>query len=194
MVRTAAVFEPLVPVEHPRRVAVSMGVAAEAAYVSRELDASYAAFFRDEFARVVRTIYLIHRDEARAEDVAQEAFIQLLANWPKVSRYDRPDAWVRRVAIHLAMRGMRRDRLWAAIREQINPPSAETGSDLDLAAAVTRLPGNQRSAIVLFYYEDRPVNEVAAILGCSEATARVHLHRARARLALLLGEEVDGVA
>ena len=169
-------------------------VVVRAAPVSRELDTSYVDFFRDEFAQVVRTVYLIHRDQARAEDVAQEAFIQLLANWTKVSGYDRPDAWVRRVAIRLSMRGVRRDRLWAMVRERISLPRPEAGADLDLAAAVTTLRGSQRAAIVLFYYEDRPVAEVAGILGCSEATTRVHLHRGRRRLAKLLGVEAHGVA
>lgn len=165
-----------------------------AAPMSRDLDATYAAFFREEYAQVVRIVYLIQRDRARAEDIAQDAFIQLLANWTKVAGYDRPEAWVRRVAIRLAMRGVRRDRLWAIVRERISQPRPESAPDLDLADAVTRLPGNQRAAIVLFYYEDRPVAEVAAILGCAEATARVHLHRARRRLADLLGSEVDDVA
>jgi RNA polymerase sigma-70 factor, ECF subfamily len=48
----------------------------------------------------------------------------------------------------------------------------------------------QRAAVVLFYFEDLPLSEIASILRCSEATVRVHLHRARKRLAELLGEEV----
>lgn len=59
--------------------------------------------------------------------------------------------------------------------------------------AVRLLPLKQRTAVVLFYFEDRPVAEVAQLLGCSPATARVHLHRARRRLAALLGEVVDDV-
>ena len=55
------------------------------------------------------------------------------------------------------------------------------------------MPTAQRAAIVLHYYEDRPVAEIASILGCAEATARVHLHRGRKRLAELLGEDDDGV-
>ncbi len=49
----------------------------------------------------------------------------------------------------------------------------------------------QRAAIVLFYFEDLPVAEIAHILDCAEPTARVHLHRARKRLAEVLGEEVS---
>jgi RNA polymerase sigma-70 factor (ECF subfamily) len=156
------------------------------------LDSGYTTFFRAEFAGVVRTIYLIVRDQSRAEDIAQEAFLQLLIHWPKVSRYEVPSSWVRRVAIRLAMRGMRRDRVWSAIKERIAPAPPESRLDPDIGAAIHRLPGRQRAAIALFYYEDRPVDEIARILGCSEPTVRVHLHRARRRLAEVLGGMPDG--
>jgi RNA polymerase sigma factor (sigma-70 family) len=48
----------------------------------------------------------------------------------------------------------------------------------------------QRATVVLFYFEDRPVAEIADILGISDGSVKVHLHRARQRLVVLLGEEV----
>jgi RNA polymerase sigma factor (sigma-70 family) len=154
-----------------------------------ELD--YTAFFRAEFAPVLRTIALMLHDQGRAEEITQDAFIQLLRAWPKISRYERPQAWVRRVAIRLAMRSIRRDRLWSLARLRLLPPADPRPSRFDVPAAISRLPGSQRAAIVLHYYEDRPVAEVAIILGCSESTARVHLHRGRKRLQVLLGEDDD---
>ena len=77
----------------------------------------YAAFYRAEFPHVVRTSYLIVHDRQRAEEVAQEAFIQLLAHWSKVSRYQQPGAWVRRVAIRIASRSARRERLRPALEQ-----------------------------------------------------------------------------
>ena len=44
-----------------------------------------------------------------------------------------------------------------------------------------------RSVVVLFYYEDRPMDQIADILGCTTATGWVHLHKARKRLGVLLG-------
>jgi len=151
----------------------------------------YSAFFRTEFARVLRTIELMLRDHGRAEEITQDAFVQLLLNWPKVSRYERPDAWVRRVAIRLAARSARRERLFAILRLDVPEAAAPPGSRYDLPAAIRRLSMSQRAAIVLHYYEDRPVSDIAAILGCAEPTARVHLHRGRRRLAELLGEVDD---
>lgn len=155
-------------------------------------DADYTAFFRAEFPAVVRTLTLILRDPARAEELTQDAFVQLLRHWPRVSDYDQPYAWVRRVAIRLAMRAVRRRRLISFVTlDVLAIAAAPAASRIDLSDAIGRLSGSQRAAIVLHYFEDRPVADVAAILGCAEATARVHLHRGRNRLRELLGEGRD---
>jgi RNA polymerase sigma-70 factor (ECF subfamily) len=150
----------------------------------------FSWFYRAEFPAVVRTVFLILHDRGRAEDIAQESFIQLLSRWKKVSAYERPDAWVRRVAIRLAIRTVRRDRLRSRLEDGIEPPDAPGPLDVDVTRAIRTLSPAQRAAVVLFYFEDRPVAQVADILNCSEATAKVHLHRARKRLGQLLGEEV----
>jgi RNA polymerase sigma-70 factor (ECF subfamily) len=162
--------------------------------MTTEEDAAYSAFFRAQFVNVTRTIHLIVHDRAHAEDLTQDAFLQLFRDWSRISTYDRPEAWVRRVAIRLAMRGRRRDALWLAVRGLFVPRGDPGGPDPDVRAAIRRLPRAQRVAIVLHYYEDRPVAEIAALLGCAEPTARVHLHRGRRRLATLLGEEADDAA
>ena len=151
--------------------------------------------FVAEYPAVVRTTYLVLHDAQRAEEVAQDAFVQLLRHWDKVRDYDSPQAWVRRVAIRLAVRETRRERTrtWLTRREaSLAPEEAPgTGLDPDLLAAIRSLPTQQRCVVVLFYYEDRPMDEVAEIVGCSTATGWVHLHKARKRLGVLLSEEVS---
>jgi RNA polymerase sigma factor (sigma-70 family) len=156
-----------------------------------EVDNEYTALFRDEFPSVLRTITLMLRDQPRAEEITQDAFVHLLVGWPKISRYERPGAWVRRVAIRLAMRSIRRERLWALVRGGLLPSEPARPSRHDVDGAIRRLPASQRAAIVLHYYEDRSLAEVALILGCAEPTARVHLHRGRNRMRELLGEDDD---
>ena len=153
-----------------------------------QLAVDYATFFRAEFAAVTRTAYLVLHDRDAAEDVAQDAFTQLHLHWAKISTYDRPEAWVRRVAIRMAVRAVRRHRLLDTLLGRLHQPREEVGGDLDLAAALLRLPPQQRAAVALHYYEDRPLTEVAVILNCSHATAKVHVFKARRRLAALLGE------
>lgn len=161
-----------------------------------DAEAEFTWFFRAEFPRVVRTVFLIVRDQARAEEVAQEAFLQLFDRWSKISRYERPDAWVRRVAIRLAGRLARRDRMRAVLETRFRPPAAEPPFNQpadDVLRAVRQLPPKQRAAVILFYFEDRPVAEIADLLGCTPSTARVHLHKARQRLASALNEVADDV-
>lgn len=157
------------------------------------IEDEYASFYRAEYSHVVRTSYLVVHDPQRAEDVAQEAFIQLFTHWRKVSRYEQPGAWVRRVAIRLATRAARREQRRPSVEHQGDPPPTIAAHDVDLLNAVRQLSLQQRAAVALFYFEDRPLPEVAHILGCSHAAAKVHVFNARKRLALLLGEEVVGV-
>jgi RNA polymerase sigma-70 factor (ECF subfamily) len=157
----------------------------------REGEADYDLLFSVEFPAVMRTVYLILHELDHAEDITQDAFIQLLKHWKKVSRYDRPGAWVRRVAIRLAMESLRRERLRSALERKSDPPRVRGSSEMDILPAIRQLPGKQRAAVVLFYFEDRPLAEIADILACAESTVRVHLHRARRHLAEILGEEVS---
>ena len=138
--------------------------------------------------------YLVIHDHARSEEIAQDAFVQLLRHWEKIRQYEFPEAWVRRVAIRLAIRDGQRERRRRILDRHIDDMSPqasppEPGIDPDLDAAVRSLSPRQRSVVVLFYFEDRPMDEIADIVGCSTSTGWVHLHRARKRLATLLSEE-----
>jgi RNA polymerase sigma factor (sigma-70 family) len=153
--------------------------------------------FDDHYDQVVRTAFLIVQDWGRAEEVAQDAFVQLLRYWPRVSQHEMPAAWVRRVAVRLAVRLVRREQRLTFAMTQSAPPAvvadpAEAAASADVLAALGKLPGKQRAAAVLFYFEDRPLEEIAELMDCSASTAGVHLHRARTRLGQLLGEEVVG--
>ncbi|MDX6307677.1 MAG: hypothetical protein QOI06_723 [Nocardioidaceae bacterium] len=149
----------------------------------------YSVFFRREYARVVRTVCLVVGDADRAEELTQEAFIQLLRHWKNVSAYDRPDAWVRRVAIRLAARHARRERLRTLLESRSAFVPEPSECPLDIEGALRRLSAGQRTAIVLHYYEDQPVDQIALVMECSANTVKSHLHRGRMALRTLLGEE-----
>lgn len=150
----------------------------------------FAWLFRAHFASVARTIRLIVGDGARAEEITQEAFVKLWQQWDTLAGYERPQAWARLVAVRMAVRDVRRERNrpWRERRSSI--PVARPTPDPDLERALRTLTPMQRAAVVLHYYEDRPVAEIASALGVSESTIKQHLFRARHRLAELLVEEV----
>jgi len=154
--------------------------------------ADFDTIFRVEFPRVARTVHHIVGDRRQADEVTQDAFLELLRHWPKVSTYERPDLWVRRVAIRKAQR--ERHRSWRRgelERVTVEPAAAEPSTPApEVLRAVRELGPKQRAIVVLFYFEDRPMTEIAEIVGCSESTGWSQLHNARKRLAETLGEEV----
>ncbi len=156
-----------------------------------DAEAEYSWFYQAEYANVARSIFLILHDRQRAEDIAQDAFVQLYAYWWKVSRYERPDAWVRRVAIRMAVRHVKRERRRTVLERDVDEPAPSGPVDVDLLRAIAELPAAQRVAVVLFYFEDRPIAEIMNILGSSEGAVKMSLQRARGRLAELLAEGVD---
>lgn len=154
-----------------------------------ERDEGFTTFFRNEYPSLVRTLYLVVHDRELARDLAQDAFVQLFARWRRISHYERPEAWVRRVGIRMAVRAAARERVRPRLERQLDFGTLPRPVDVDVVRAIGQLPASQRAAVALFYLEDRPASEVAEVLACSEVTAKVHLHRARKRLAELLGEK-----
>jgi len=156
-----------------------------------EASAEFDWWFRACFSSIARTVFLVTGDRGWAEEITQDAFMKMLQHWSTVHRYERPDAWVRRVAIRMAVKQanrerMRREReLLAVVRD--DPPPLP---DPDLARSVALLSPMQRAVVVLFYWEDLSVFDIARALEVSESTVKQHLFRARVRLADLLGEEV----
>jgi RNA polymerase sigma-70 factor (ECF subfamily) len=148
----------------------------------------FERLFAAEYAAVVRAVFLICHDHQRAQDVTQDAFVQLLRHWDKVSRFDRPGAWVRRVAIRLVIRTARKERLRRQAETTFEPAPVLAPGDLDVLHAVRALPMRQRTAVVLFYFDGASLTEIADVLGCAPSTAGVHLHRGRLKLGVSLGE------
>lgn len=155
----------------------------------------FAEMFAASYPQVVRTVWFVVHDRALAEEVAQDAFIELLRDWSRLRHYDRPDLWVRRVAIRKAQREASRRTRRVGLEEAAATLSLTDDGlhlpDPELIAAIRSLPARQRAIVVLYYLEDRPMSEAADLVGCSTSTGFVHLHQARKRLAALLGEEVD---
>jgi DNA-directed RNA polymerase specialized sigma24 family protein len=157
-------------------------------------DEAFAALYQREFRVAAHAAFSVTGSSTRSQDIAQEAMAVAYARWDRVQHLDRPGAWVRRVAINLAIKDRaraRRQQVGAGPREPVAPPGFDGDTRALLADAIRRLPEQQRLAVVLHYFHDLPVAEVAASLGCAENTARVHLHRARRTLAGLLDELRD---
>ncbi len=147
---------------------------------------TFERFFRDEYPRLVPMLQALTGDRGRAEDLAQDALAAAQRRWDQISGYERPGAWVRRVALNASSNARRRQRREVASLRRVGADDATTetvAGDSRLWALVRALPEQQRWAVALHYVEDRPVAEVAAVLRCSEGTVKTHLSRARTALA-----------
>lgn len=157
----------------------------------------FDVFYRREFRSVVGLAYVLSGSRWAAEDLAQEAFLAAHRDWARIGGYESPGAWVRRVVSNMAVSRYRKTAAEAraiarvALHRQEALPPLEPGDD-EFWSAVRSLPKRQAQAIALHYVEDRSVDDVATILGCSTSTAKVHLHRGRKRLAEILESEEGG--
>ncbi len=123
-----------------------------------------------------------------ASDAVQEAFVQAVVHWRKISRYDDPLAWIRRVAINRGHNRHRSRQRQKALTQRIAATtSPETlppvDRDDELTALVAALPPRQRLALSLFYFADLSVAEVADSMELSQGAVKYHLHAARTSLA-----------
>jgi RNA polymerase sigma-70 factor, ECF subfamily len=150
---------------------------------------AFQEFYRANYWKITGIVTAVLGSRAEAEDVTQEAFARALARWPGISGYDLPDAWVRRVALRLAVDSTRRVRRAARLAERIaaNPPGA-ADDPLDplpsthLTAALLRVPLRQREVLVLHYLADLPVEVIARDRGLSSGTVKTRLAAGRRRL------------
>lgn len=157
---------------------------------AERVHAEFDGFYATEFPRLVPMLHALTGSRADAEDLAQEAMRRAHDRWAEICAYDKPGAWVRRVALNLATNAARRGRRKQAALLRMRPlePVELVPADDLLWALVRSLPEQQRWAVALHYVEDRSVADVAEILGIAEGTVKTHLSRARATLARNLGE------
>jgi RNA polymerase sigma-70 factor (sigma-E family) len=151
---------------------------------------TFEAFFRERYAEVVRSMRLLVGDPARAEELAQEAFTRACRKWEHVQTLDRPVAWVYVVATNEARRAWRREQRNAASIDDgdtvVEDSAGRVATALDVRAALARLTGRQRAAVVLRYGADLPLADIAEVMGCSVGTAKATLHQSLARLRIVL--------
>lgn len=135
--------------------------------------------------------YLLTGDPATAGDLVQEALTRVFGRRRIGEDIDQLEAYVRRAMLNQYVDGRRRLARWNATRHLLVDVPHHDDDQVAVADEVRRALGTlsprQRACVVLRYYEDLTVAEVAAELGCAEGTVKRHLADARAKLATQLG-------
>ncbi|HEY5629253.1 MAG TPA: sigma-70 family RNA polymerase sigma factor [Candidatus Limnocylindrales bacterium] len=152
----------------------------ETAPASTADESAFAALAEREFAGAYRTALLLLGDTAEAEDAVQEALVRAWQRWDQLRDPGRAGAWFGRILLNAC-----RDRLRAPRREMRwigDEPAADAHSVLAereaLGAAMRSMNIDQRIVLVLRFYLDLSVAEIATRTGAREATVRSRLRLA----------------
>ena len=143
-----------------------------------------------ESGRLIAAVYAIVGDRHRSEEIVQDAFERGFRRWRRVSRLDRPGAWVRRVAVNEAISTTRRRaseqralaRLDGLDRRHGAPDPLAALDDEGIWAEVRRLPTEQAAVVALRYGADLGIDGIAETLGLTVPAVKSLLHRARTAL------------
>jgi RNA polymerase sigma-70 factor (ECF subfamily) len=142
------------------------------------------ALYRADAERLWRALYAFSGDAEISSDALAEAYAQVIRRGEAVRDIQ---AWTWRAAFRVAA-GSLKARRQAVITSNGDREHTDRYADPDLVAALARLAPGQRAAVVLFYYADLPVGEIARRLGTNSLAVRANLSRGRRRLRELLGE------
>lgn len=144
-------------------------------------DDRFRAFFVAEFPRLAGYCTGLTGERQAGEDAAQEALVRTWARWTHVKD---PAAYSYLVATKLVSRNWQREARRQQLRAAMPPVAASTPEpDWSLRDLVDRLPERLRLPVLLHYYADLPVADVAGVLGIPEGSVRQRLHQARQMLA-----------
>ncbi|HEV8252180.1 MAG TPA: sigma-70 family RNA polymerase sigma factor [Candidatus Limnocylindria bacterium] len=143
------------------------------------------AVYRQDGDRLWRSVYAFAGNEEVASDAVAEAFAQALRRGSAIRDVR---GWVWRSAFRLAAGDLKRQ---SSLSSAPMPEGAvhDVHANEQLLAALQGLTPQQRAVIVLHYYADCPVREIARRTGINPLAVRAHLSRGRKHLRVLLGEE-----
>ena len=153
----------------------------------------------EEFARartpqLYRTAWLLTGDRHHAEDLVQETLAKMFRVWRGLQRIDNPPAYAQTVLARTFI-SQRRRRSWGEQPVSSMPERADRPGDpalrISLQTALAELAPLDRAVLVLRFFEDRSVEQVALDLGKNAGAIRTRTSRALDRLRAVLGTDVD---
>jgi RNA polymerase sigma factor (sigma-70 family) len=145
-------------------------------------DVELRLFCTSLYPRLLGALSLYCADEDLAEDLTQDALVRVCTHWKTVRGADNPQGWAYRVAINLAKSHFRREAIWRRVLPRAAPARGQVSTDgytpVDVREAVFTLPPRERVVVILRFYVDLTVNEVAALTGFPEGSVKTLTRRA----------------
>lgn len=148
----------------------------------------------------LHTAYLITGDYSYSEDVVQDTFVKVYLHCKELKNDSGFKAWMMQILVRTAYKcGGKKSRELPDDEVVQKADSCHSPSSLEqvimqeeaqtIARAVRGLPVKQRTVVVLYYYQEYQINEIAQMLGCLEGTVKSRLHTARKHLKKALEDD-----
>lgn len=150
---------------------------------SERLEEEFGVLYRDQYRAMVRIAYLMTSDNAVAEELVQDAFVRVYRKWSGV---ENPTAYLRRAVVNACRSHHRRRYVEKAHEPDAPEPVAPPEVDV-MWEHLQRLTPKRRAALVLRFYEDLKVDDIAEVLDCSPGTVKSLIHRGLASLREVVG-------
>ncbi len=142
--------------------------------------------------KVYRLCCSVLRDPDQAQDAAQESLLRVWKALPKYDQRASLSTWIYTITRNRCLTAIERRRVQESLSDpavelevqsvQSSAPEPDADQAAILRGLVEELPERYRTALTLYYYEERDVSEVAQMLGAPEGTIKTYLYRARALL------------
>lgn len=162
-----------------------------------EVDCALAELFHDHYRPLVRIAYLLVRDAGRAEELVQDAFVDLHGRWSRLTDPAAAAGYLRQSVVNRCRSSLRHLKVVRAhegrlvLRDVVSAESSalEQIRSEEIIAHLDRLPRRQREVLVLRYYGQLREAEIAAALGISPGAVKTHSSRGLKALRPVLGEQ-----
>jgi RNA polymerase sigma-70 factor (sigma-E family) len=159
-------------------------------------DEAFMEFVRARSLSLRRTAYLLCGDWSSGDDLVQEALAKVYVAWPRIAATEAALSYTRTTMLRTYLNEKRKWRREVNLAEVPEHPTddQDTALTVTLSALLRELPTKQRAVLVLRFYQDLSVPQIADELGIPEGTVKSQLSRGLATMRVRLGEPEPGRA
>jgi RNA polymerase sigma-70 factor, ECF subfamily len=152
---------------------------------------AFEALVKNESEKLYKTAFLYVRNKEDALDVLQETIYKAFVSIEQLKQPEFFYSWLTKILIRTAYDLLRKRKKIVLDENIINNMSDETSKDIedkiDIINAVSRLNKNYQTVIILFYYQDLTIHQIAETMGKPESTIKTYLRRAKIEFKKTIG-------
>ena len=153
-------------------------------------DKAFIKLMDEEKVKLYKMAYIYMKNEDDALDVVQETVTKAYVSIHTLKEEKYFSTWMMKILINTALEMLRKNQKLIPLNEELDKQMVGTWHDekLDLLQALEQLDEKYKTVILLKYYRDLTVKDIAIILECPEGTVKTNLHRGLQQLKTYLSK------